>query len=219
MVWHDVVLGSVGRGDAAHFGNGRSVSVRRDDCARRGRRIGTAAASGGGPSQAQIQKCLDSGQIGDPPPTCTFDANGNLIRRSTPGLGGHSINLAPFIVLAVLWSAVPFAIAVGVAQSRNEPVGSAVLLVIVLGWIGLFIVLYGQRRAVDDVGRLVHSAPAPAPATGSTAPTGAAPAAEASDVSTHAVGERLETLDALYDQGVITVAERDRRRAAILDEV
>jgi hypothetical protein len=183
---------------------------------------GSAAAAGsqdtsvGGPSQAQIDKCIGTAPILGQPPTCTFDSNGNLIGRSTPGPGGHTLNLAPFIVLAVLWSVVPFVIAIGVAQSRNEPVGSAVLLVIVLGWIGLFIVLYGQRRAVGDVDRLVNPAPPPTPPT---PPTAATAATESSDASTHAVGERLGTLDALYDQGVITVDERDRRRAAILDEV
>jgi hypothetical protein len=184
---------------------------------------GSAAAAGSqdtrgaGPDQAQIQKCLGNAPITGQPPTCTFDSNGNLIGRSTPGPGGHSLDLAPFVVLVVLWSVVPMVIAVAVAQSRGEPVGTAVLLILVLGWIGLFIVLYGQRRAVDDVGRLVNqSAPSPPPAT---PPPTSASSTVASETSSDAVGERLGTLDTLCAQGVITADERDRRRAAILDEV
>ena len=105
--------------------------------------------------QAQVDKCLSTMKIGEPPPTCTFDQNGNLIGRSTPGVGGSasSFNLAPFFLIALLWSAVPLLIAVAAARSRNEPVGLAVLLTLVFGWIGLVVVIAGQRKTavLDEV--------------------------------------------------------------------
>ena len=155
-------------------------------------------------SQSQVDQCIGTVPIGiGDPPRCTFDANGNLISKSPAqsNTGPSSANLAPILFLVVIWSAVPFVIAVSMARSRNEPVSTAVLLTLVLGWIGLLIVVYGQRRTVDDVGRLVH---APSQSAGVAAP----PASTA---------ERLRTIEDLHAQGLITDEERDRRRSAILD--
>jgi hypothetical protein len=173
---------------------------------------GASDTTGSGPDQAQLQRCIDQGTVNGVPPTCTFDSNGNLISSSQPGPLKPGFDIAPFLVIAVLWSLVPLVIAIAVSSSRNEPVGLAVGLVVVLGWIGLLIVLYGQRRTVADVGRLVNDPSTPAAAPASTPP-------EASGESSGPVRERLGTLEDLYSQGVITVDERDRRRAAILDEV
>jgi hypothetical protein len=175
---------------------------------------GSSDGTGTGPSQAQIQKCIDSGTVDGVPPSCTFDSNGNLISRSTPRVLDPGPNLlAPIIIVAIFWSLIPLLIAFGAARSRNEPVGTAVLMTLVLGWVGLIIVLYGQRRAASDLAGLVNRAP-PAPS-----PMAASPAAPAAAAPADGVRERLGTLDGLYAQGVITVDERDRRRAAILDEV
>ncbi len=58
---------------------------------------------------------------------------------------------AVFIALVIVWSLVPFGIGVALASSRGESVGVAVLLILVLGWIGLAIVYFGQRRTLDAV--------------------------------------------------------------------
>jgi hypothetical protein len=157
-------------------------------------------------NQAEIDQCLNGAPIGsNAPPSCVFDANGHLLSRSTssPGVGGSSINLAPFFFLALLWSVVPLVIAMSVASSRGEPLGSAVLLTIVFGWIGLFIVLYGQRRTAEAVGRMAHAPPTTV--GGVDARTSAA--------------ERLRTIDDLFAQRLITGDERDQRRSAVLDEL
>jgi hypothetical protein len=155
------------------------------------------------PDQSAIDQCIGTDPVVGMPPSCVYDANGNLIGRSPSGVGGGSSapNLAPLLFLAVLWSAVPFAIAVG-ARSRGEPVGTAVLLTLVLGWIGLLIVVYGQRRAADDVGRLLDPT-----ATARSTPTPESPAA------------RLRQIDDLHALGLITDEERATRRAAILDRL
>ena len=161
---------------------------------------GSAAAAGSsdgrgtGTSQEQIQKCIDGGTVNGEPPTCRFDSNGNLIGRSTPHVLTPGTNLfVPLIVVAIFWSLVPLLIAFGVARSRNEPVGLAVLMTVVLGWLGLLIVLYGQHHAASDLSRLVDHAP---------------PGRPRAAASPAAVRERLGTLDGLYAQGVITVDER-----------
>jgi len=166
--------------------------------------VGTSATAGAdttpaptfqGPDQSAIDQCIGTDPVVGVPPSCSFDANGNLIGRSDSGFGGRgsASNVWPFLFLALLWSAVPFAIAVGLARSRGEPVGTAVLLTLVLGWIGLVIVFYGQRRAARDVGRLLTPAESP----------------EA----------RLRKLDELHALGLITDEERTTRRAAILDRL
>ena len=159
----------------------------------------------------QIDQCIGTEPIGvNPPPTCTFDANGHLISRSQPQTPTDSTssfpNLGPILFLMLLWSVVPFVIAISLARSRGEPVSSAVLLILVLGWVGLLIVVYGQRRTVADVGRLVH---APAPAASAVQPSAVQPSASTAD--------RLRTIDDLHAQGLITDEERNHRRSAILD--
>ena len=72
--------------------------------------------------------------------------------------GPASVNFGLFVVLALVWAGVPFAIAAGVARSRGEPIGIAILLTLVLGWIGLIIVLYGQRRTVRSIDAFIEDA-------------------------------------------------------------
>ena len=76
-------------------------------------------------------------------------------------------------------------------------------MTLVLGWIGLLIVVYGQRRAADDVGRLLS----PAQTTARSAPTAESPEA------------RLRKIEELHALGLITDEERATRRAAILDRL
>jgi hypothetical protein len=165
----------------------------------------TTTAPGIGQSQADA--CLGTEPIVGEPPSCVFDANGNLVSRTRPGspdTGGSATNLLPLLFLALIWSAVPFVIAASLARSRNEPVGTAVLLTLVLGWIGLLIVVYGQRRAAADVGRLVHDDPH---------------RGSASDTSLSSPSERLRMIDDLHAKGLITDEERASRRAAVLDRL
>jgi hypothetical protein len=165
-----------------------------------------------GLGQSELQQCIGDAPIGvDPPPTCTFDPSGNLIGRtqSDPTGAGSTPNFLPFIFLVLLWSAVPFLIAAGLARSRGEPVGTAVLLTLVLGWVGLLIVVYGQRRTVDDIAGLAGRAGATDISTPSGSPV-AAPDAAAT---------RLARIEDLHARGLITDAERESRRAAILDQL
>lgn len=116
-----------------------------------------------------------------------------------------------FIIFAVLWSLVPFAIALVMASNRGESVGGAVLLTLVLGWFGLLIVYSGQKKVAGAVDRILEpSAPPPAAAT----PTTQQPAAPA-----RSVAERLRELEALRDDGLVTDDEYSDRRGAILAEV
>jgi hypothetical protein len=178
--------------------------------------LGSAAAAHAAPSaptttapdigQAQVDKCIGTEPIVGEPPTCTYDAHGNLISRSQPGApdtGGSTSSFVPLLLLVLIWSAVPFAIAASLARSRDEPVGTAVLLTLVLGWIGLLIVVYGQRRAVDDVDRIVHRAGGGC----------------AFDASLSSPSERLRMIDDLHAQGLITDEERTTRRSAVLDHL
>ncbi len=161
--------------------------------------------------QQAVDQCIGTTPIGvQAPPSCVFDANGNLISRSpsaasTSVPASSSLNLAPFIFLVLFWSAVPFVVAVSVARSRHEPVGTAVLLTLVLGWIGLLIVIYGQRRAAADVGHWVTPTPSPSPTSTSTS------------TPTTPASERLRVIDDLHAQGLISNAERDARRSAVID--
>jgi hypothetical protein len=182
--------------------------------------VGAASHAGAAPDtsttdigQSELDQCLGTAPVAaDLPPTCTFDSNGNLISRSSsePEGTGSAPNILPFLFLALIWSAVPFLIAVSIARSRDEPVSTAVLLTLVLGWIGLLIVVYGQRRAAGDVGLLMHSAP-----TGT--PMRTAPVSDTS--AARSVRERLQTIEDLYAQGVISTVERDSRRAVIVDQL
>lgn len=175
-----------------------------------------AGARQAGPTrsgQPTTEPCLGDQTIGvGQLPSCVYDANGNLISRSTDSSGGvgggGTPNIAPFLILIVIWSVVPFAIAASVARSRGEPVGTAVLLTLVLGWIGLVIVLYGQRRVAGDVGRLM----------GTPAPPGTARASQP-PARSQSPAERLRAIDELHAQGLITDEEHDRRRRAIVDSL
>jgi hypothetical protein len=114
----------------------------------------TPPSTATGIPQSEIDKCIGDQPIGvAAPPACVFDSSGHLISRtpSTPGSTGSGINLEPFIVALLLWSVLPFAIAVALARGRHESIGRAVLLTLFLGWIGLLIVAFGQRRTATEL--------------------------------------------------------------------
>lgn len=60
-----------------------------------------------------------------------------------------------FLVLAVLWSGVPLVIAAMMASARGESIGMAIVLTAFLGWVGLAIVYFGQRKSRSAVEGLV----------------------------------------------------------------
>jgi hypothetical protein len=100
-----------------------------------------------------------------------------------------------FLAFAVLWSLVPFLIAASLARSRGESIGVAVLLVLVLGWIGLAIVYFGQSRSREVV-EGVASRTTPAPSSPE---------------------ERLRLLDRLHAEQLVGDEEFAQQRRRILD--
>jgi hypothetical protein len=161
--------------------------------------LATPAGAQQVPSDDQVQECIGDEPHPEGPPTCTYDANGNLLSRDFPDDPSASSAFGTFVVVALLWAGVPLVIAAFMAGARGESVGFAILVTAVLGWIGLAIVLYGQRRTLVTTQRVVRDA------TATVRPTDAA--------------ARLRKLDDLLAQGVITQAERDARRAKILDSL
>jgi len=112
-----------------------------------------------------------------------------------------------FIMWALLWTLVPLVIAVMWAVERRESVGMAIILTIFLGWIGLAIVYFGQRRVVGAVDRVLTPSRAPAANL------------RASASGTNGIAQRLRVLDGLHASGTITDEEYATRRRDILSEV
>lgn len=163
-------------------------------------------AAGAQSSDEQLDECLDISdeEMGMGPPSCTFDSQGNLISRDFGGAGpGQGIGFGTFLVIALVWGGIPLVIAAVIASGRNESMGTAVLLTLVLGWIGLGIVVFGQQRTVRTVSAAAGAAAAPAARAGSA----------------DAVAERLSRIDDLHAQGVITDDERAQRRDAVLNDL
>ena len=75
------------------------------------------------------------------------------------------------LVVAFLWSLVPFGIALFVASERGESQGTALLLVLVLGWVGLGIVLFGMKRTKSTLKEALDDEPPP-PSAGPGSYTG-----------------------------------------------
>ena len=83
---------------------------------------------------------------------CQSDGDGWVgIDTSSDFAGGFSGAFGGFVVLALLWSAVPLVIAASLASARGESVGVAVGLTLFLGWIGHAIVYFGQRQTRDVI--------------------------------------------------------------------
>lgn len=176
-------------------------------------------AAGAQSSDEQLDECLDISdeEMGMGPPSCTFDSQGNLISRDFGGGfggAGQGIGFGTFLAIALVWAGIPLVIAAMVASDRGESMGAAVLLTLVLGWIGLGIVMFGQQRTMQTVGAAASGAAA---AGVSAAGASAAPGARAG--STDAVAERLRRIDDLHAQGVITDEERAQRRDAVLNDL
>lgn len=176
--------------------------------------VGAPAASAAQQTFDSADECMEAPM--DPldpmPHTCTSTGDGRWVSSdTTTGFGDPSTGsgFGTFILVALLWSAVPLFIAASMASSRGESVGIAVALTLFLGWIGLAIVYFGQRQTGDVVRGLANvSNLAPAGAGGQVAPRGA----ESSSA-------RLVELSRLREQGLVDDEEYARQRARIIDSI
>ena len=145
----------------------------------------------------RIEKCLGDEPVGPEPPTCTFDESGNLLTRTNTSPSPSRLGV--IVVFALIWIAVPMVVAAVMASNRGESVGMAILLTLLLGWIGLAIVYFGQRKAISVVDNLASGA--------ATEP-----------VDKRSVADRLQALEELLRSRLITQDEFDARREAILKD-
>jgi hypothetical protein len=144
-------------------------------------------------NQEQLDECLGDGLYPNGPPTCTFDSEGNLIDRDIPGAPGEGSGFGGFLVIALLWAALPMVIAGSIASSRGQSVGLAVLLTLVLGWIGLLIVVVLQKPEIVEAARNTVAA------------------AGGNDVA-----DQIRKLGALRDEGLLTEEEFTAKKARLL---
>lgn len=173
--------------------------------------MGTASAEEpvGARTFDSAEACMQSGSA-DHMPVCLSSNGGTWVADfgSSHSVSVGSGAFGAFILFAILWAAAPAVIGGFVASSRGQSVGIAVLLCILLGWLGLLIVALVMKPNVTAAARnIVDSASRPdwgqTPASGS----------RASAVS------RLKELDELRAQNMITADEYASRRAEILREI
>jgi len=171
---------------------------------------GVAAADHNGHEFASAQECMSSGTAFDRVPSCRRSNQGPWIAQYGP-TPGEATNGAfgAFLGLALLWAAAPAVIGGVIASNRGQSVGLAVLICIILGWIGLLIVVLTFKPEVVTAARNVidtaaRQSPPPLPGPPATRRDTAA---------------RLEELDRLKRENVITAEEHAARRQAILAEI
>ena len=131
-----------------------------------------------------------------------------------PGFGGFG----GLLLLVLLWSLVPFGIAVWLASARGESVGSAVLLTLVLGWVGLAIVYFGQGKTRETVEGLAQRIVPPRQERSPTDLRLDSP--DGRDVSEAVDGEtRLRRLGRLRAENLLTDEEFKEQRQRIIDSL
>lgn len=174
--------------------------------------------AGAGPAWAvegyeTLRECIEAGTAeplgARPPPTCSSNAEGLLVPTSAEPRTGSSPAFGGFLMFALLWALVPLVIAARLASARRESVAMAVVLTLLLGWIGLAIVYFGQKRTHEAVGGLADRAAA-APSQRDEGDGVPAPPPASRE-------ERLRELDRLLQQDLITAEEYDSHRRTILD--
>ncbi|GAA2147865.1 hypothetical protein GCM10009844_25580 [Nocardioides koreensis] len=157
---------------------------------------GAASAAGGDNPPA---RCLRPNRYGELP-TCTWD--GTSWHRSFGGgmsTGGPPAGFVALFVLVLLGGVGVLVWKVSTARRMARESGmsagdaTAMTLLTDDG--------FGATYLAANLRDRTHAAPAPPPAAGRT------------------VSERLQQLQALRDQGLVTVEEYDARRAAILDSL
>ena len=154
-------------------------------------------------------ECMQSGTGFDNIPTCTSTKEGEWVAHySGSGLPGSLPGAGWFvalIIIALLWGITPAVISGFIASSRGQSVLTAVLLGLILGWIGFLIVFLAFKPNVVEKAKGVVSevlqpaAPTEQPHRDTTA--------------------RLTELEDLSRRGLITQDEYKARRAAILEQI
>jgi hypothetical protein len=180
-----------------------------------------APALAGATQDPGFAECLASAEpqiIEKGPPSCR-EENGHFVPywddEVSTGVGGGFI--VTILLLGLIWSTVPAIASYHVAKNAGQPTGVAILLGLVLGWVGLLVVYLMSRSdtrayahgAVDAMG---PRQPYPSPSYGFQPPP--PPTAPAADP-----GTRLEVLDRLREGGQITDDEYAARRQTILDGI
>ena len=101
-------------------------------------------------TDAEWDKCFGDRLWPTGPPTCVFDENGKFLRREIPGEAPSGGSFGGLLTLALLWSALPMIIGASIAASRGQSVGLAIVVTLVLGWLGLALVAFLQREEVVE---------------------------------------------------------------------
>lgn len=122
--------------------------------------LGAVALGPASPAGAQedrvydsADECIQAKPVNvDPFAWSCYGVDGNWRARATERGGAFSEtspgpSFGAFLTFAIFWSLIPFVLALVMAGQRGESMGGAVLLTLVLGWIGLAVVYFGQRRA------------------------------------------------------------------------
>jgi len=143
------------------------------------------------------------------PPECTSSGeNGRWVAHYPDHASVVHGFIGTFIVIAMLLAAAPAVISGVIASSRGQSVALAVVLGLVLGWIGLIIVIVAFKREVAvEVQALATEAVGDGASTSATIP-------QQRDASA-----RIAELDDLKQRGLITSDEYASRRAAILEQI
>jgi len=181
---------------------------------------GAAVATSSPDPGPSLQECqADPAHYGELP-TCTYDENGKLIDTSYDSGAGDSGIAGTFVALFVLALAVGAGLTiwrVSLARSMATRAGldpheaTAVTLLSPDGLDATYLAanLTANRPPPQqsvDPGHVI------ADLSGERAPAG-------TPASSRSTAERLRELDQLRDQGLITPAEHDTRRQAILDNI
>ncbi len=169
-----------------------------------------------------LQECLEGvNAFEDGVPTCTYQ-DGKLVRRDFPGqieveTRGLGSLFAMLFVFALIWSVIPPIAAYQIAKNNGQSTGVAILLGLLLGWVGLLIVYlmgrsdtrYAAHHVIEELGPRPPRPPQP--------PYPPAPPAPPAPPGGTDVAARLTRLDRLRTDGVVTDEEYAAKRAAIID--
>lgn len=167
---------------------------------------GIALADHDGHEFETAEECMASSRAPDRMATCTRSNEGPWVAHYG-SLGGERVPGAfgGFLVLALLWAALPAVIGGFVASGRGQSVGLAVILGLVLGWIGLLIVVFALKPEVSAAAKSLIDAASQA---------GPNPSSDRRDPAS-----RLQELDRLKDEKRVTQEEYESLRAAILRDI
>lgn len=171
-------------------------------------------------SYDSVEECIEARPIEiDPMAWSCFSVDGETWVARQQGTPAERA-FGGFVVLALLWSGVPLVIAAMLASSRGESIGMAIVLTLFLGWIGLAIVYFGQRKSRDAVEGLMDRASEPE-RTRSRSTTEAAPLSpQISRVSEDApAAVRLRELARLHRDELISDDEYQQQRQRILEQI